>query len=515
VLFYVDSFRGKPILPQDFVSVGAAADVASQYDWSITVPVCLTLLLLVALIVFWSKCNVRLRPRFRIISLLLSGLLLWYCKEEIIDRNRNNVVFSWWSPEKTFSENGYFLSFVHALQYLFPQLPEGYTEEYVQSLMDCSTADNSVTNQTNLIDVLPKNIIVIMEESWSDFHIYNNLKTDAPTTPVKDTLSGPTALTGNTHVSVYGGNTVNTEYEFLTGNTVAELPGEAIAYSLYMYEGMPSMVSCLSDLGYTTISYHPGSETTYNRKNVYRYLGFDNSYWEDSFYDNSYVRSLVSDESDFQHLIELCENSDSDRNFIFNVTIQNHASYDPSTINTTIHTISPHIATLDAYLSLVQLSDKAIGKLIDYFAKSEDKTVLLIFGDHQPAFSSSVYDAIGYSANENMFDSRFVTSAILWANYELPGALPNLDKVSVNFLASLLLKSIGVNLKGYPEFLQKLHLEYPVVSSAGCIDSQGEFNSYSKAIESSRVLQDYAILQYNYIFDKDNKIDNYFWDCQS
>lgn len=59
------------------------------------------------------------------------------------------------------------------------------------------------------------------------------------------------------NVSVCGGNTADTEYEFLTGNTMAFLPQGSIPYQQYVNGERPSLASYLQSLGYETVATHP------------------------------------------------------------------------------------------------------------------------------------------------------------------------------------------------------------------------------------------------------------------
>ena len=50
-------------------------------------------------------------------------------------------------------------------------------------------------------------------------------------------------MSGTTYASIVGGQTANTEYEFLTGNSMAFLPKGTVAFQLYLRHAMPSLVT--------------------------------------------------------------------------------------------------------------------------------------------------------------------------------------------------------------------------------------------------------------------------------
>ena len=62
-----------------------------------------------------------------------------------------------------------------------------------------------------------------MNETFSDLNVVNKIKTNKEVMPFINSLSENT-IKGHMLVSVFGGGTSNSEYEFLTGNSVSSLP---------------------------------------------------------------------------------------------------------------------------------------------------------------------------------------------------------------------------------------------------------------------------------------------------
>ncbi len=77
-------------------------------------------------------------------------------------------------------------------------------------------------------------------------------------------------------VSVFGGGTSNSEYEFLTGNSVSSLPLNGNAYTQFVKHKVPSLASQLKQQGYDTLASHPYKHTDGTEIRVYPLLGFDN-----------------------------------------------------------------------------------------------------------------------------------------------------------------------------------------------------------------------------------------------
>ena len=92
------------------------------------------------------------------------------------------------------------------------------------------------------------------------------------------TRTSPTRCSaGILYVSAYGGGTCNTEFEYLTGNSMAFLGSGTYPYTIYDLARTESLPKQFRDLGYKTTAIHPNHGTNWNRENVYRTLGLTSS----------------------------------------------------------------------------------------------------------------------------------------------------------------------------------------------------------------------------------------------
>ena len=74
---------------------------------------------------------------------------------------------------------------------------------------------------------------------------------------------------------VFGSMTSNSEFEFLTGDSVAMLPSNSIAYQFNVKPDARTMVSTMKDQGYRTVAMHPYPGENWNRNTCYANMGFD------------------------------------------------------------------------------------------------------------------------------------------------------------------------------------------------------------------------------------------------
>ena len=98
-----------------------------------------------------------------------------------------------------------------------------------------------------------------MDEAFSDLSILGDFEVNEDYMPFMHSLQekGNNTVTGMATVSVCGGNTANSEFEFLTANTMEYLPNGSIPYQQYIKKETPSLAWYLQSLGYETYAQHP------------------------------------------------------------------------------------------------------------------------------------------------------------------------------------------------------------------------------------------------------------------
>lgn len=173
-------------------------------------------------------------------------------------------------------------------------------------------------------------------------------------------------------MQVFGGGTSNTEYEVLTGHSMALLPYVISAYQAYCRPEEYGMASTLKAQGYTAVAMHPNISGNWNRKNVYQYMGFDEFISSGGFQEAERLRNYVSDLGDYQRLIERYEEKEpGEKLFVFNVTMQNHGGYEEAFPDFRQEIQAggdvAGYEQADRYLSLMKKSDEAFAYLLDYF----------------------------------------------------------------------------------------------------------------------------------------------------
>lgn len=525
--YMVMSFRSLPIMPWDLLSFGTAMSVAGEYKTEftkkvVTLIVCFALLAISSLVLcrtriklkmaLWAKIGVRV-----LCILLCVPMLMGYAKTAQDEDYQASVRYYpyLFTPTVVYRENGFYFSFVSLLKYMDVSEPKGYNVEKLEA-----KAEEIEGKSEEQGDGKRPNIIVVMNESFADLSVLADFEISEEPMPFFKSLTENT-VKGEAYVSVKGGNTPNSEWEFLTGNTMAFLPSGSIPYQQYMTTETPNLMSTLGELGYTTYGIHPYGSTGWKRNTVYPLLGIENNYFSSSFSRKNMVRNYISDEAVYDKIIRLyCDNlMNDDPLAFFAVTMQNHGGY-ANVLD--YDNFSPFIqvdgmrnkTSISGYMSLIKISDDALKYLIEFFEEQSEPTVILMFGDHQPNSSITKYILESAGIDENTDDwnersNQFIVPFLIWANYDIEEKQD--VTTSLNYLNIYLSEAAGIELSDYQLFRRDLMEKYPVITANFCINDRGELRTWSELDpDKDADLLLYKQLQYNHTFDTDNTLEGFF-----
>ena len=512
--YFVLQFRSAPIMPWDIFSIKTAASVADNFKYTMDKQAILSAIGLVVVLVLeffltdkkrFINWKIRLGSSFAAV-LVLYGFTLMIQADSSVSRFK--LYDKLFTPTTMSYKDGTALAFLMELEYLIVDKPSGYNAAEAEELL-ATYEQNTEKNAEGVDGTLP-NIIVIMNEAFSDPSVLADFETNQDYMPFVRSLmeNGENTKSGYLHVSVLGGNTANTEFEFLTGNSMAFLPQGSIPYQQYIESEIPSLASHLKEYGYTTIGMHPYNSSGWERDEVYPLLGLDTNYFLGDFQDPEFIRKYLSDKSDYDKIIEVFEEKEEGKPlFIFNVTMQNHSSYTEAFDNFTpdISVNGTDSDALNNYLSLIHLSDSALKYLLSYFEQVDEPTLVVFFGDHQPTNSvvRPIWKLNGKSDStltEEENARRYQVPYIIWANYPMESV--HGEDTSVNFLASKVLEAAGIPQSSYTAYLKELSESFPIISSIQAVKSNG---TTAPIQEWNTELLTYQRLQYYQLFDNDQK----------
>ncbi|MBR4982814.1 MAG: LTA synthase family protein [Lachnospiraceae bacterium] len=511
----VKAIRSTPISGGDIFSLKTAMTVAGSYTLNFDMEfwlktgagLCFLAGVLFFVVIYFGqyrKDNATYPVKVRAIfaSLPVAFWLLLIVTNSII--SFGGVKADYWTHET----NGFAYNLYLQLKEIVISEPEEYKVEELQQKLQEYSSDEAVASTEY------PNIIAIMNESFADLEVLGEFETNKEVLPVLKSLQENT-IQGDLYVSIYGGNTANSEYEFLTGQSICYFSERVVPYQMYLHEEKENLFTQMKDLGYETVFMHPYGSYGWNRVSVYNYFGVDRMFFEEDMDSLNHIRQFATDSSQYELVKELLEeNKDSEPMFIFDVTVQNHGGY-TGEIEQLKKEISLQGKTYEEagnYLNLVHESDRALGEFLQYLENYEEPVAVIFFGDHQPAVESEFVEAMtGYSLNAMPQSERqkmYITPYFIWTNYDIEEK-QDVD-MSLNYLSSYAMEILGLPMTGHQKYLMDLYEKYPVINTVGIMDAAGNHISYEESDEKcEEEIEKYHNIIYNYMFD-DNTMNDYF-----
>ena len=506
--YYVIQFRSKPIMPPDLKAAGTAAEVMGAYNftppWQMVLGVVVVITYAVILLRLCKKnktdekWSTKRRLFQRGISAAAAVVFIVVGINTKTFKSLNS--FAWDAVlMKSFHEEGMVLTYLKSAFNSSVKRPEGYSRELVDSYLNEYRSADTVDSEA----VQPTNIIMVMNEAFADLRTVG-LTPSIDVMPYIDTLQENT-VEGSLYVGVFGGGTCNTEFEALTGNTLAFLGTGAYPYTENVTEPLFSLAKYFKNRGYMTNAFHPNEANNWNRNMVYPNLGFETFYSikdYEAFGEVTYLHDHPADISDYLYMEAVSEKNKDQPRFLFDVTMQNHSGYERWLDVEKADSVAENGGNLyvdsQIYLSLIKSSDDDVKQLIETYRNSDEPTMIIFFGDHQPGLPNTAIDEIYTTVNTNLdyFKSKF----FVWTNYESPQL--HRAGLSANYLPWLILDQGNFPKPPYIQMLEELYTKYPVITSQGVMDIEGNFYTGVAEIMDDPLIQKYQYIQYANLFDE-------------
>ncbi len=509
--YFVYLFRQNEFIFADLRSIGTGLSVAGTYRLRLEDRGAYVILASVLFIAFVRKCHVVFQQKFhmRVISVMLAviaGMIVYLDVQGINTET--------WEKKGTY-RNGYLLNFILSIRDSYVGEPEGYSKELVAELEEEYQDRETLRSGTGTGGKEPT-IIVIMNESFADLSVLGELETNEPLTPFMDSLSENT-VKGYALSSVFGAKTPNSEWEYMTGNSMAFLPAGSVVYQQYISRTPTSIVSELKNIGYTCVAMHPYYETGWSRNQVYPDLGYDEMHFIQDFDQTKVLREYITDEELYDKIIARYESRGvNEKLFLMGITMQNHGGYAQTydNFNEDVYKLGRSYTDANQYFSLVHQSDQALEKLITYFSQEEDPVEIVFFGDHQPSLNSNFYPILNGKGLSNLtleeLEALYTVPFFIWTNYETEEE--TVPVTSLNYLSTMTLERAGIELPPYHRFLADMQEAVPAINSRGYYSKSAGGYLHTEDAEGKEAewIRNYEALQYNSMFDEKNRSSLFF-----
>ncbi|HET9033270.1 MAG TPA: LTA synthase family protein [Dokdonella sp.] len=451
-----------PVLPGDFsllghMGGGSGAELLAHYLPSDQMAWFGGALLALMVLGIFDRAWIYLRglPRLALLLVALAGGagMIFNLQPVSSIYARNSGEFLAWSPLVSAKKNGLPVTLLNYLWRMrVASLPIN------QTAADILISAKPLPQAVPPADELP-DIIILQSESFFD--------------PARLRKIGPHHLLphlrklqaqyrhGDLWVPTYGGGTIRTEFEVLTGLAMREFPTVQYPYfRLANKEVVPGIARTLAARGYQTLAIHPNTRDFWNRGATFERMGFDHFDADEQFAGAERVGWYTSDAALTDHMINRL-NEASGPLFMFAVSIENHGPYakfpgaDPERLAAQfIPEGLDEVATaqLRGYFYHLQNADQSLGRLVETLQQRKRRALLLFYGDHLPAMPQ-VYSELGF--DDGAPGPSQPVPWLLVDTAKPPSASANESTASF-YLPALLLDAAGIDDHGYFTLLDEL-----------------------------------------------------------
>lgn len=502
--FYVYEFRGDPVRFSDIFNISSGLEVEGSYSFAprfMSVFIYADIIIVVFMIIVMRPSACKIKSRLiSAATAVTCGAVLVLTGSSAYSMGINNRYIKWGFSGcenlESFRNVGFNLMFCYDGLYNRVDKPEGYSSQAAEDILSRYTTEDSSQKRPTIIG--------IMNESFADFSHIADFDTNEDYMPNYRRLCDE-SISGYVTVSAYGGYSCNSEYEFLTGDSMGFLPAGSAVFTQYLNEERESNVSYLRSLGYYTHAVTPCSSWLWNIQNAYNNLGFDKSDFDFSvnMSDNEYVNCNLSDSSFFKNFERVYNAKPTNQpTFYWLTTMQNHSPYDGECPAAGITLNNIDNAEAESYLSSIKLSDKALGELTDYFRNVDEEVIIVMFGDHYPHimdFTEQLYGSSVSSLSTEDYSRLHQTPFIIWSNKGLEPE--RIENISLNYLSIEVFKAAGLPLNSYQQALDDIRKDIPIISGFGYKTADGKWHGTTDCSDYDKTKNKYAVLQYFRMFE--------------
>jgi hypothetical protein len=402
---------------------------------------------------------------------------------------------------------GIVLTFLSELRSAFIAVPPGYSAERVDRVVRAyaNGATAPPVKRTGGVS-----LVIYLVESFMDPYDLGLRYTVDPIPRFRAIAAEQ--VYGRAIVPYEYGGSAETAFELLTGMSTAFLPPNSIPYRQYVRRPLPALPRMLHDLGYASVAVQAGPRGYYDRERVYPLLGFDRTIW---LYGVPGIplaerEGWPSDEAIVDSVIAASERSRPF--FVFAFPASSHSPYTTNNYaRSDLDVSGAPTAAADAeakeYAYAVRASDRAIGRLVNYYRTRRDSVIVAIMGDHLPPLSSDVLrqylERLARWPETERSRGLHATPLLVWANFRLPR-----DEltISTNLLPSYLLERMGIPRSGLFAVTDSIRRAFPV---AGVVAQAADGRVWMADDVPAGIrgpLEDYRLLQYDLLLGEQSAL---------
>ncbi len=279
--------------------------------------------------------------------------------------------------------------------------------------------ENSIPEETEASEQEYPNIICILLESFVDPAQIRFLETSEDPIPNFHRFY-ENYSSGYLEVPVVGAGTANTEFEILTGMGMQFFGLGEYPYKTILKEtNCESIASDLRPLGYGSHAVHDNGGNFYSRRNAFSMMGFDTFTCKEMMDIREYtpLGTWPIDDIMLDEVERSLDYTPDQPDFVYTITVESHGDYPKEQVieNPEIRVSGVEDEGMrwawEYYVNQIHQVDDFVGDLIDMLEKRDEKTFVVMFGDHLPT--------MGLTDEDMLTGSLFKTQYATWNNFGL------------------------------------------------------------------------------------------------
>ncbi len=503
---------GSPLFPSDFVLIGDL--IRTWQVWIVYTPY---LVLILVLIISFIYYEIKTKKREKVYSLTILAVIIGVFGYVVIFQNESTRLLLR-SYGIKYSKNvnlikksmqyGFVTNFSQALFFMGKvEKPKSYSESTINNLIQKYELNELTSYSDNRVE----KVVILMVESFTHPPMYGWRLSESVTPNFDRIVSGH--LTGATISPVYGGKSINAEFEVLTGLSNRFTPIETTPYKEFIDEPIPSLAKSFRDNGYATGVVQAIPLKGFGYRRVYDNIGIDNKIGlsRGTHKKDPSGRSVHS-QVIAENIISLLEANS--KTFVFAFPNSSHSPWHISHYpNSTLQIENGETLAIDkeqtlAYFNALKHVDLLTGELIAHFSANEEKAMILIVGDHQPSiqnYNQFMEDTEIESGFTRMVVKKYQTNFGVWTNFPIEHDLDSF--LSLNLIPSFVIKNTGVKVNGFMKFMMVLADKFSVVSHV--FKEKNNYIQENLSEKNKQLIEEYELIQYDILFGR-NYIYKYF-----
>ena len=386
-----------------------------------------------------------------------------------------------------------------------------YSSKYVSKLLS-SYDDVTVSGKWG-----KANVVFILSEAFSDLENISEITFNEPLMQeITNYKKDNDKMVFDLLVPAYGGSSVNTEFEILTGASLTFWSPGFIPYNQYYSDSIgknaPNIIKEFNNNGYTTMYLTPWGEDSYNSKRNYKLFGADKTIYGSKL-KGSNKGQFYSDKSLMKDIYNQLKNTkEGEYKFIMTASGQNHIpytedkyeKYDISVKNTEYSKKSTNM--LKSYAQGVYDASKELNNLYKMIQDLDTPTIIVFFGDHLPYIIDDdgvePYISAKYFNTENKYVNdmrKHTTKAVILSNYDIE--TDDIKYMNANYLGAYVLNKMDLKVSNYFKYIDDLRKKVPVYNRNAVYMNNNTTLRSDLDYNTKKALEDYKFVQYGSFYE--------------